>query len=267
MTTVLRPRLAGLVAAALAAAAGLVGLSSAPAAAAVCSGKGVNVVVDSNDGARRWRAEGRATSGVRIQDGSDKVFPAAGFALTMRRNPDGFVCQVNGKPAKANPCSTTSPANAVLGSVLVERQVRTWNYSSSRVSTALTVSPTAGSMAFSWQEPAGRRPARCDPAQRPSRPRRRRRRRQRPSPRRRTRAADKGVAREVAPRRPRRRRQPSRPRRLRRQPRRRPPRPSRNLPRAVPRSLAMRKRARRRRPARPPRPQLPRRLRTTPRLR
>ncbi len=43
-----RTRLAGLVAAALAAAAGLVGISSGPASAALCSGSGVNVVVDFN---------------------------------------------------------------------------------------------------------------------------------------------------------------------------------------------------------------------------
>ena len=97
MTSV-RSRLAGLVAAALVAAAGLVGLSSGPAAAALCSGSGVNVVVDFNGlggGVQKGCDPGGAGRS------GDKVFPAAGFGLTYAQREPGFVCRVQERADRA----------------------------------------------------------------------------------------------------------------------------------------------------------------------
>lgn len=145
MTLVLGPRLAGLVVAALAAAAGLVGLSSAPAAAALCSGTGVNVVVDFNG------------LGGGVQKGCDpngagrtanNVFPAAGFALTYAQRQPGFVCRVKGSPS-SDPCVNTSPANATWGLYWSDGKSGTWHYSSIGVG-GLKVGD-GGFLAFSWQ--------------------------------------------------------------------------------------------------------------------
>ena len=90
-------RLAGLVAAALAAAAGLVGVSAGPAAAALCSGSGVNVVVDFGSlGAGVQK--GCDTRGANRS--ADKVFPAAGFPLTYAQREPGFVCRVKNTPTE-----------------------------------------------------------------------------------------------------------------------------------------------------------------------
>jgi hypothetical protein len=148
MTTVLRPRLAGLVAAALAAAAGLVGLSSAPASAAVCSSTGISSVVDFNDG-----AGGGIRTACNKVSGSKKaaaVFGATGVHMT--RNRDGSVCQVNGKPAGAD---CVQLGSRYWGLWWSNGKDHNWVYSQQGVDT-LTV-PKNGSVAWAWQGSSGRR--------------------------------------------------------------------------------------------------------------
>jgi hypothetical protein len=138
-------RLAGLVAAALVAAAGLVGLSSGPAAAALCSGNGVNVVVDFQ-GLGGGVQKGCDPSGA--GKSGNKVFPAAGFSLTYAARQPGFVCRVKGSPSNA-PCQNTSPANAYWGLYWSNGKSGKWTYSSSGVG-GISV-PNGGFLAFSWQ--------------------------------------------------------------------------------------------------------------------
>jgi hypothetical protein len=148
MTLTHRSRLAGLVAAALAAAAGVVGLSSTAASAAVCSSTGITAVVDYNDG-----AGGGITTACTKASGSRKavaVFGAAG--VSMKRNPDGSVCQVNGKPADAN-CSRLG--NQYWGLWWSNGKNGAWAYSQSGVD-SLTI-PENGSVAWAWQGPSGKR--------------------------------------------------------------------------------------------------------------
>ena len=98
------PRIAGLVAATLVAAAGLVGFSTAPAAAAVCSGAGVNVVVD-------FKSLGGGVPKGCDPSGANKsaraVFAAAGFSLVDHPAEPGFVCTIDAKPASGE-CKGTS---------------------------------------------------------------------------------------------------------------------------------------------------------------
>lgn len=163
MTQVRRTRIAGLVAAALAAAAGLVGLASAPATAALCSGTGVNVVVDFNGlggGVQKGCDPGGAGRS------GDKVFPAAGFALTYAQRQPGFVCRVNGAP-NSDPCVNTSPANAYWGLYWSDGKSGKWTYSTSGVG-GVSV-PDGGFLAFSWQnggeaDPPGAAPVNSQPA-------------------------------------------------------------------------------------------------------
>jgi hypothetical protein len=167
MTAVLRPRVAGLVAAALAAAAGLVGLSTAPASAALCSGKGVNVVVDFN-GLGGGVQKGCAPNGA--NKSGDTVFPAAGFALKYAQRQPGFVCRVKNTPSK-DPCVNTAPANAYWGLYWSDGKSGTWKYSSSGVG-SLKVS-NGGFMAFSWQngganDPPSATPRNAKPAPAPT---------------------------------------------------------------------------------------------------
>jgi len=162
MTSV-RPRLAGLVAAALVAAAGLVGISSGPAAAALCSGKGVNVVVDFNGlggGVQKSCDPGGAGRSAR------DVFPAAGFKLTYAQREPGFVCRVQNAP-QSDPCGNASPTNAYWGLYWSNGKSGKWTYSSSGVGG--TSVPSGGFIAFSWQnggsaDPPGVRPVNSQPA-------------------------------------------------------------------------------------------------------
>jgi hypothetical protein len=163
MTPVRRTRLAGLVAAALAAAAGLVGLATAPASAALCSGQGVNVVVDFNGlggGVQKGCDPGGAGRS------GDKVFPAAGFALTYAQRQPGFVCRVNGAP-NSDPCVNASPANAYWGLYWSDGRSGKWTYSTAGVG-GVSV-PEGGFLAFSWQnggdaDPPGAAPVNSQPA-------------------------------------------------------------------------------------------------------
>jgi hypothetical protein len=142
-----RARLAGLVVAALAAAAGLVGLSSVPASAAWCSGSGVNVVVDFNE------LGGGVQKGCDADGGgkqADVVFPAAGFRLDYVTN-SGFVCRVKGSPS-GDVCAHTPPADAYWALFWSDGKSGTWRYATSGVS-GLSV-PDGGFLAFSWQNSA-----------------------------------------------------------------------------------------------------------------
>jgi len=145
-----RSRLAGLVAVALVAAAGLVGLSSGPAAAALCSGAGVNVMVDFNGGRSGGVQTGCDPRGAGRS--GDEVFPAAGFSLTYAKRQPGFVCRVNGSPSD-DPCMNTAPADAYWGLYWSNGKSRKWTYSSSGVGG--TSVPTGGFLAFSWHDGAG----------------------------------------------------------------------------------------------------------------
>jgi hypothetical protein len=145
MRSIHRSRVAGLVAVALAAASGLVGLSASPAAAALCSGKGVNVVVDFN-GLGGGVQKGCDPSGAGRT--GDKVFPAAGFSLAYVTNSAGFVCRVKGSPS-GNVCARTPPANAYWGLYWSDGKSGKWTYSSSGVGG--TKVSNGGFLAFSWQ--------------------------------------------------------------------------------------------------------------------
>lgn len=151
MTSV-NARLAGLVAAALAAAAGLVGLSSGPAAAALCSGSGVNVVVDFNGGSGRSGVEKGCDPGGANRS-ADKVFPAAGFPLTYAQREPGFVCRVKNAPT-SDPCGNASPTNAYWGLFWSNGKSGKWSYASSGVGG--TSVPNGGFIAFAWQNGGGR---------------------------------------------------------------------------------------------------------------
>lgn len=138
-------RLAGLVAAAAVAATGLVGVTSVPASAALCSGGGVNVVVDFQ-GLGGGVQKGCDPQGANRS--SDKVFPAAGFGLTYAQREPGFVCRVKGK-SQDDPCVNASPTNAYWGLYWSDGKSGKWTYATTGVS-GLSV-PKGGFVAFSWQ--------------------------------------------------------------------------------------------------------------------
>ncbi len=139
---------AGLVAATLVAAAGLVGLGAGPAAAAACTTSGITAVVDYNDGAGGGTQS--SCDATKSATNAARVFGQVG--VKMARNPDGSVCQVNGKPVNAQ-CGHLGDqywslwwSNGTSG---------TWVYSQSGVD-GLSV-PKNGSVAWAWQGPGGRR--------------------------------------------------------------------------------------------------------------
>lgn len=154
-----RTRLAGLVAAALAAAAGLVGLTSAPASAALCAGAGVNVVVDFN-GLGGGVQKGCDPNGAGRS--ADRVFEAAGFNLTRVANSPGFVCRVEGKPSPSQEaCANTPPANAYWGLFWSDGKSGRWTYATTGVN-GLEV-PNGGFVAFSWQGSESKDPPSASP--------------------------------------------------------------------------------------------------------
>ncbi len=152
-----RTRLAGPVAAVLTAAAGLVGLSTAPAEAALCSGSGVNVVVDFN-GLGGGVQKGCDPRGANRR--ASEVFPAAGFGLTYASRQPGFVCRVKGTP-KSDPCVNTPPADAYWALYWSDGKSGSWSYSSTGVS-GLKV-PSGGFVAFSWQGSSSKSPPSASP--------------------------------------------------------------------------------------------------------
>lgn len=146
-------RLAGLVAATLVAATGLVGLAS-PASAAMCSTSGISAVADYNDGAGGGigtacdRTTGSRTAAV--------AFEKAGY--TVRRDTQGAVCQVNNRPSKPN-CGRLG---AEYWSLWWSDGKGGWSYSQ-QGDRSLTV-PRNGSVAWVWQGPSGRRQPGVAPA-------------------------------------------------------------------------------------------------------
>lgn len=148
MTRSQRSRLASLVAATLVAAAGLVGLTSTPASAALCSGSGVNVVVDFG------------ALGGGVQKGCDRggagktgqqVFPAAGFGLSYDLQP-GYVCRVSNKPKSGQTCQAT---DAYWGLFWSDGKSGKWNYATSGVGGQRA--SEGGFLAFAWQGSATKR--------------------------------------------------------------------------------------------------------------
>lgn len=159
--TVKRSRLAGLLAAALAAATGLVGLSPSSASAALCSGKGVNVVVDFNE------LGGGVPKGCDPGGGgkpASDVFPAAGFRLDYVTN-SAFVCKVKSLPS-GNACAHTPPADAYWALFWSDGKSGKWNYASSGVN-GLSV-PNGGFLAFSWQNTDKQDPPSASPVNQPT---------------------------------------------------------------------------------------------------
>ena len=151
--------LATLVVATLVATAGLVGLQVGPAAAASCSTSGHTAVVDGG------AAGGGTTSACDRSTGSRKavaVFGAVG--VDMRRNPDGSVCQVNGRPSGA---SCGGLGNQYWGLFWSNGQDGQWIYAQQGVD-QLSI-PTNGSVAWAWPC-RHRRTTRPRPSASPRRP-------------------------------------------------------------------------------------------------
>jgi hypothetical protein len=160
-------RFTGLAVATLVAAAGLIGLSGAPASAALCSGTGVNVVVDHHQLGGGMQKACDPSGG---NTPADQVFAAAGFTLTYAQQQPGFVCRVNGAPA-SDPCVHTSPANAYWGLYWSDGKSGKWVYATTGAN-GLQV-PNGGFVAFSWQgstskTPPGVSPVNATPVPKPT---------------------------------------------------------------------------------------------------
>ena len=139
-------RLAAAVLATSAAGLGLVSGTSAPAAAAACSGAtGVTVVVD--HGALGGGVD-QACNGNGGGNVAATQFTSAGYSLTYVQQQPGFVCRINGEPA-SDPCVRTPPSNAYWGLWWSDGRSGTWSYSSLGAG-ALTI-PDGGYVAFAWQ--------------------------------------------------------------------------------------------------------------------
>jgi len=157
-----RSRLAGLVAATLIAAAGLVGFSVPPASAALCSGKGVNVVVE-------FRALGGGVRKGCDPSGGNRaaraVFGAAGFTLKDHPGEQGFVCQIDSKPRSVGDCKAT---DSYWGLYWSDGKSGRWTYATSGVD-GLKV-PTGGFVAFAWQGTSEKTPPVASPVNKQAAP-------------------------------------------------------------------------------------------------
>lgn len=161
----MRPRALVLsVVATLLATAGALGLTSAPAHAALCSGtSGVSVVVD-------YRSLGGSTIQACDPSGGGQIahgtFARAGVVQQDARREYGFICKVNRKPSN-DPCINASPANAYWALWWSDGD-RDWVYSNLGVR-SLRV-PEGGIVAWSFQNgganvPPGVSPRRTSNAQ------------------------------------------------------------------------------------------------------
>ncbi len=143
-----RAPLAHLVAAAtlVAAAAGVFGSVPVPASAASCaSSSGVTVVVDPGS------LGGAVTSACDSGDGqaASQRYADIGAALTFVQRQPGFLCRVNGVPAR-DPCVNTPPADAYWGLFWTDGKSGSWTYSTIGI-TGLQV-PQGGAVAVAWQQ-------------------------------------------------------------------------------------------------------------------
>ena len=139
-------RLAAGVLATSAAGLGIVVATSAPAAAAACTGAtGVTVVVD--HGSLGGGVEQVCNAGGGGNDAAS-LFTGAGFSLTYVQRQPGFVCRINGQPA-SDPCVSTPPSNAYWGLFWSDGRSGSWSYASLGAG-SLTV-PDGGYVAFAWQ--------------------------------------------------------------------------------------------------------------------
>ncbi len=128
-----------------AAGSGIVAGTSAPAAAAACSGQsGVTVVVD------RGSLGGGIAQVCNPSRGGNAaaLVTGAGFSLTYVQRQPGFVCRVDGLPA-SDPCVNTPPADAYWGLWWSDGSSGTWTYSSLGAG-SLSV-PEGGYVGFAWQ--------------------------------------------------------------------------------------------------------------------
>ncbi|MEO9324804.1 hypothetical protein ABFT23_15025 [Nocardioides sp. C4-1] len=136
---------------------------SPPAAAAACGGStGVTVVVD-------YQSLGGGVQGTCVKSAglASDLFPKARFPLTYAQRQPGFVCRVAGKPA-ADPCVTTSPADAYWGLWWSNGRTGRWTYSSLGVG-SLDV-PDGGYVALAWDDVPGQARPSYDPVARASAP-------------------------------------------------------------------------------------------------
>lgn len=159
------PALRGIVAAAVLAAATVLGLPTAPATAAACQDRGgVTVVVDFH------QLGGRGLHQVCDADGGGKtaatLFAENDFPLTSVQRFPGAVCRVSGLPAD-EPCDDMPPPNRYWALFWADGSSSGWTYSSLGA-TALKV-PAGGSVAFSWSD-GGRANPGVGPAVHPEEP-------------------------------------------------------------------------------------------------
>ncbi|KQP84078.1 LPXTG cell wall anchor domain-containing protein [Aeromicrobium sp. Leaf291] len=143
-----RRLLAALVAVLLGTATGAVVLAAPAQAAACAKGDGVTVVVD-------YHQLGGGASTTCVPGGGRKAtsaFDAAGVSLRYAARQQGFVCQVNAKPANAG-CVQASPSDAYW-SLWVSSGNGSWSYATAGVG-GVSV-PKGGWVAWSWQGQSGR---------------------------------------------------------------------------------------------------------------
>lgn len=143
-----RRLLAALVAVLLGTATGAVVLAAPAQAAACAKGDGVTVVVD-------YHQLGGGASTTCVPGGGRKAtsaFDAAGVSLRYAARQQGFVCQVNAKPANAG-CVQASPSDAYW-SLWVSSGNGSWSYATAGVG-GVSV-PKGGWVAWSWQGQSGK---------------------------------------------------------------------------------------------------------------
>lgn len=143
-----RRLLSALVAVLLGTATGAVVLAAPAQAAACAKGDGVTVVVD-------YHQLGGGASTTCVPGGGRKAtsaFDAAGVSLRYAARQQGFVCQVNAKPANAG-CVQASPPDAYW-SLWVSSGNGSWSYATTGVG-GVSV-PKGGWVAWSWQGQSGR---------------------------------------------------------------------------------------------------------------
>ena len=147
----------------LAAAAGVVPISSA-SAATCSSADGVSVVVD-------FHELGGGVQSACVADGGGSsaaaLFDAAGFSIDRVQRQQGFVCRISGKPA-SDPCVNTPPADAYWGLWWSDGTSGQWTYATRGVDSQTV--PDGGYVAFSWNGSTSRSAPGASPAVHPTTP-------------------------------------------------------------------------------------------------
>ena len=150
MARLVRRGIQVVLAAFVAAMAGLA-LPAAPAVAAGCpSADGVTVVVDFHELGGGVQTACVAGGG---GDTAAQLFPAAGFDLTYVQRQPGFVCRVEGLPSD-NPCLSTPPSDAYWALFWSDGKSGSWSYASTGAGGQRV--PNGGYVAFSWNGSSAR---------------------------------------------------------------------------------------------------------------